>query len=182
MVARKYAQDYEVITQNDERGREKTELAYRGDYYAVRFNKGNLSNYRKLTQLVTFLTLVLHIGAGFINNAGMRQFYIALPYVTAFLPLFFLAAGTIAQPMGHQSYRRNQIALSFNRIRKSSLALFFLFFLCALGNTGFILFAGPSNNPRLETLFIAFETCAAIAIGWLTIFQREINIQINSTK
>jgi len=55
MAGRKYLNDYEIVTQPDKHGRETTKLEYRGDFFEVLFQKGDLARYRKTSLLVLMI-------------------------------------------------------------------------------------------------------------------------------
>ena len=91
MIDKHNLADYEVVRQQGVDGHEKRTIAYRGDLFKVVFIKGNLTQYRIISLIFFLLMLILHLAAGFINNPGMGKFYIAIPYVFTYFPLFLLA-------------------------------------------------------------------------------------------
>jgi hypothetical protein len=177
MAGRKYLNDYEIVTQPDKHGRETTKLEYRGDFFEVLFQKGDLARYRKTSLLVLMITLVLHFSAGFINNDGMRQFYVAIPYATVFLPFFYFSAGLVNLPGKQPPYRRDQVELSFKRIQSANLYLFLLLAVVVIGECAYLLFFASGGNPRLDHLFLLLELFAVIALGLYLPFHKSIHLK-----
>lgn len=166
MARRKYLQDYEIITKPDKQGRETAKLEYCGDFYEVLFHKGSLSSYRNISLLVLLLTLALHVYAGFINNDGMRQFYVLIPYAIAYLPYFNFSAGIINIPGRQPAYRRDQIELSFKRIRSANFYLVVLLTTIVVSECVYLLFFTSGVNLHLDHLFLLLELLAAVAL-WM---------------
>ncbi len=120
---KKYSEDYEIVVTKDENSRERETAVYRGDYFDVTFTVGEIAKYKILSVLLLALTIVFHVGAGFIDNPGMYKFFVALPYVFAFFPLLYLALGIFHLPGETRKYRRDEIGLSFDRIKTTSRVL-----------------------------------------------------------
>ncbi len=66
---------------------------------------------------------ILHLGAGFVANLGMYAFYIALPYAISFLLLYSMGSGILHLPKLKREYRRDEVGLSFERLKKSAIFL-----------------------------------------------------------
>jgi len=165
MAVNKYVRDYEIVTQQDKNGRESQTLKYLGDLYYIEFEKGDLNFYRKTSLLVLFFSLMLHFGAGFTNNDGMRQFFVAIPYVAAYLPFFYFCTGLANLPGKHPPYRRDRVELSFKRIRSANYYLFVLLTAVVVGESIFLLFFTSDGNSRLDYQFLLLELIAATAQG-----------------
>ena len=115
---KRYADDYETIITEDADGREKKTAVYRGSYYEIPVDEQHLLRFRRNNFLLLAVIIQLHVGGGFIANRGMYQFYIALPYVLLFLPLYYMVAGALRLPKKKRKFRRDEIGLSFDRIRQ----------------------------------------------------------------
>lgn len=178
MVGNKYARDYEIVTQQDTRGRSSTKLQYHGKYYEVFFENGDIRHFRKTSIMGLLIALVLHIGAGFINNPGMRHIFLMVPYVAIFLPLYYLAAGILALPKSSGPYRRDQIDLSFMRIRASSRYLTILLFAITIAEVAFLLTSPGGIDVRLEAPFLMMEAAAGASMAIYSCLQRKITIKI----
>jgi len=147
---KKYADDYEIVIVEDEKGNEKKTTVYRGAYYEIDVDQQRLDQLRGLSRFLLLGTALLHVGAGFVANPGMYQFYISLPYVLSFLPLYFLAEGMLRIPKEKRPFRSDEVGLSFGRMQKASP---FLFFLLAAGVVGALIFiigfaADPVCHPN----------------------------------
>jgi len=97
--------------------------------------------------------LGLHVSAGFIGNPGMYRFFVALPYVFVFLPLYFFTAGILRLPKEKRPFRRDEVDLSFERMKKAS------------------------GGYNLEVLFLTLEVLAVGGVVFLWQYQKSISIQ-----
>jgi hypothetical protein len=173
---RKYADDYEVVRMEDEKGRIKKTAKYVGDYYEVNVEAQDLVRFRRIAVMLLILITGLHVGAGFIGNQGMYRFFVALPYVFVFLPLYYFASGILRLPKEKRPFRRDEVDLSFNRTKKASGFLITLLSLVVVGELIFIVgFAEGGHN--LEVLFLVLETLAAGAVAFLWQSQKSITVQ-----
>ena len=59
------------------------------------------------------------IAAGFIANQGMYTFYISLAYIFTFLPLYLLIDGALRWPKEKRLFKRDEVELSFYRLKKA---------------------------------------------------------------
>ncbi len=169
---RKYSKDFKIEVVKDKNGREKTKAVYYGPYFEVSLDEKEL-HYYKLTGFLFLLVIgVIHVGAGFAANLGMYQFYVALPYVAVFLPLFYLALGIFHIPHEKRSYRRDEVGLSFDQIRTSSVGLLITLGLGILGEIAFLVFAFAGNQTNPDFMFLALEVGAAIAAYFFFRIQR----------
>jgi len=109
----------------------------------------------------------------------MYQMYISLPYVLAFFPLLYLAAGILMLPKEKRKYRRDEVGLSYYRMRKSSLVFFIILCIGLLGEIAFLVFGAADNSKALEFLYLAFEVPAAGAVFLLINLQRKIHVQLS---
>ena len=176
---RKYAEDYELERTEDEKGRIRKTAKYIGDYYEVNLDSLDLIKFRRLALLLLIVIIGLHVGAGFIGNPGMFRFFVALPYVFVFLPLYYFAAGILRLPKEKRAFRRDEVDLSFERMEKASGFLIALFSLVVLGELIFLIgFAEGGYN--LEILFLVLEVLSAGAVAFMWQSQKSINVQIIS--
>ena len=178
MSTKKYKDDYEMVVTQDEQGREKMKPVYRGDYFEVSLDEKGLLQFRRSCFLLVAAIVVLHVSSGFINNPGMYQFYISLPYVFVYLPLFYLAWGVMYLPIEKREYRRDEIGLSFNRMNTASKFLLILFGMGVLGEIIFLLFFSVQGNGALEYLYLSLEALATVAAYFLMLLQKPILIKI----
>ncbi|MBN1371262.1 MAG: hypothetical protein JW987_04820 [Anaerolineaceae bacterium] len=177
MVNKRYTEDYENIDEVDETGRESRKTVYRGKYYEVELGEEKLILLKKFSSAILALLWLNHVAGGFVANRGMYQFYIALPYVLAFLPLFYMGLGILRLPTEKRLYRRDEIGLSFERARKSGTAAFILFVLGVVGEVIFMVFFVDRAALPLEFLYLA--TASVSAIGGFFFVRRYKAVQIN---
>ena len=154
---KKYSEDYTLETITDEKGREKEVAVYKGDYFNISFNDGTITDFRKTALLLFAALTILHVSAGFLNNLGMFQFYVAIPYVTAFFPLIYLAAGILHIPKPKQKYQRDEVGLSFERMKTSVMTLLIMLGIGLLGALVFLVFFSSPAQWLKEIIFLALE-------------------------
>jgi amino acid transporter len=163
MAINKYASDYETVVTIDEKGREKKQFVYRGDYYDIALDQNGIDLFRRNSFLLLAAIISLHVISGFVSNQGMYQFFVALPYVIAFFPLLYMAASIIRLPKEKRSYRRDEIELSYNRLKTTSIVLFIFICIGVIGEIIFMLFFSTGSHTTLEFLYLALEALAAAA-------------------
>ncbi len=85
MASKKYIKDYELVEiEDDQGGRVKQTVKYHGDYFTLDLDESQIKKNKREFILLTFAILIIHVAAGFVANPGTYQFYVALPYTTAF--------------------------------------------------------------------------------------------------
>jgi hypothetical protein len=178
---RKYADDYEIEITEDAKGREKKVAVYRGAYYEIAANEKQIKTFRLLSILLTLVTAALHIAGGFVANQGMYQFYVALPYVIAFLPLYFLAAGVFRLPNQKRLLRRDEYGLSFERMKKASISLLVLLLVGVLGEIVFLIFFAAGDYSR-EIIYLFLEIFAALGVYVIFWQQKRMGIALTSAE
>jgi len=174
---KKYSEDYEIVVTKDENGRERETAEYRGDYFDVTFTVGDIAKYKNLSILLLALTIVFHVGAGFIDNQGMYQFFVALPYVFAFFPLLYLALGIFHLPKEARKFRRDEIGLSFDRIKTMSRVLLIFLGVGILGEIVFLLFFAEKTYWPLEFFYLLLQALAFSTVILFIRLQKRIHIQ-----
>ena len=179
---RKYSEDYETVVTTDEKGRERETAVYRGDFFNVSFTNGDIVEFRTLSIILLALMIVFHVGAGFIDNQGMYKFYVALPYVFAFFPLLYLALGVFHLPGETRNYRRDEIGLSFDRIKTTSRVLAILVGIGVLGGIIYLLFFAARSDVPFELLFLLLEVLTFFMVFLLIRLQRRVLIQNLTSK
>jgi amino acid transporter len=181
MNKKPYAEDYELVPQVDARGREKQTAVYRGRYFELEAGGPGLSRFKRLCLLLTAVLFLLHAAGGFVNNPGMFQAYVSLPYVAAFFPLLYLAAGVLHLPKEKPRYRRDEIGLSLWRMQSSSRILLAALALGLLGETVFLLFVSAGQAPGRELLYLGLEGLALAAGVGLVRLERKMRFKENVT-
>jgi hypothetical protein len=177
MAKKAYADDYEIETTEDEKGHEKRIAVYRGDYFEIALDDQGIIRFRRQCILLLVTFVVLHIGSGFVSNRGMFQFYVALPYVLAFFPLLYAVAGALRLPKNRRKYRRDEIGLSFDRLKNASNILLIFVGIGILGEITFLLLFSAGDQRLMEYVYLALEAPAAMAVYLLIRLQRQIHVQ-----
>lgn len=165
MASKKYIKDYELVETEDERGRMKQIVKYHGDYFTLNLDEGQIKQSKREFILLTFAVLLVHIAAGFVANPGTYQFYIALPYTTAFLPLLFLIIAVFRLPREKRPYRNEEIGLSYERIKKTSLYYLIFTAVGLIGVLVYMFFFRAKNALRLELVYYALLVISAL-LSW----------------
>jgi hypothetical protein len=103
---------------------------------------------------------------GFIGNLGMYEFYVSLPYVFAFLPLYFIFAGALRIPKEKRKYHRDEIGLSYTQMKNAGTALLILLLITLVGEGVFMLLSEQTPEGGIEYFFFGLEVAAA-ALAYL---------------
>ena len=174
---KRYADDYETIIETDERGREKKVAVYRGRYFEIDSEEKEIKNFRRSSLILIIAIIILHVAGGFVDNSGMYAFYVALPYVLIYLPLYLMIAGGLRLPWERRKLRRDEIGLSFERIRKSNRFSLILLGVVLLGEIVFLIwFAGEGGFQ--EIVFMGIELLALIGAYFLYRMQKSMQEKI----
>ncbi len=176
MAAKRYADDYETVITTDEKGNEKKTAVYRGEYFEISPDEEGLAQFKRNCLLLVAAIIVLHISGGFVNNPGMNQFYVGLPYVSAFFPLVYLAMSFFRLPKSKPRYRRDEVGLSLGRMKTSSSILLVFLILSLLGEIAFLLFATTGYQLLRELLYLALAILTAAVVYYLIRLQGQIHI------
>lgn len=174
---RKHADDYETVYTIDEKGNEKSTAVYRGIFFEIDQDKDDIIRFRRNCFILLAVIVAVHISGGFVANLGMYQFYIGLPYVLAFFPMLYLAMGIFRLPREKRLFRRDEIDLSFGRIKTTNLILLLFFAAGVIGELVFLLLMADGKQIGLETLYLAIEILAVTLSFILLRSQKQIQIK-----
>jgi len=128
---------------------------YTGDYFDIPLDSQEYKNYKKSSLLLVSGIAVLHIGAGFVNNPGMVGFFVAMPYVAAFLSLLYFSIVRFQLPKEKDKFRLGESTLLFSRMRMAGIFLGISLAGCILGEFAFIRSAPTGEPLTLEIIFLA---------------------------
>ena len=170
MASKKYIKDYELVEIEDDQGRVKQIVKYHGDYFTLDLDESQIKKNKREFILLTFAILIIHVAAGFVANPGTYQFYVALPYTTAFLPLLFMTMAVFRLPGEKRPYRKEEIGLSYDRIRKTSLAYLIITAVGLVGTLVYVFFFRAENALNLELVYYALLLISTL-FSW-QIFQK----------
>ena len=174
---RKYADDYEIVYEEGKKGKEKQVAVYKGQYYQVNVKEAHLVNFRRISVLVIFTVLLLHIGSGFVNHRETLFRFLELPYAIAFLPLYFLVVGVLRLPREKRKLRRDEVDLSFGRMKKSSYSFLIILLVGLLGNIVFLVLLAKEAVWQ-EYLYFALQALAALGTFIIIRFQKPIEVLV----
>jgi len=175
---KEYYKDYKLIPKKLPNGKVKKVAVYVGKYYICELDEIKLRKFK-----LYFFTLVLcsgatAIGLGFINNPGSRIMYVALPYVSLFLPLVFGFLGTIRFMTSGNILEQAAYDKSKKRIYRSTVWQIILSGLAFVGDIIFIIIEKDKEILRKEAVFTAgMLLILVINIVFLKL-QREVDYQV----
>jgi heme exporter protein D len=172
---RKYREDYEIVYEDDGKGGEKKVARYIGNFFDIDIKGPELVKFRRNSLILLALVIMLHIAGGFIGNRGMYAFYIVLPYVFTFLPLYFLVDSAFRLPKEKRNFRRDEAELSFERMKKASIFLLIFLSMTVVGEIIYIIFFADEWNS-FEFLFLSLVSLAAVASYILIRLRNTINV------
>lgn len=92
---KKYYKDYKLVPKELPNGKVKHVTEYVGKYYICQLDERKLRVFKLYYIALVLCSGAIAIGIGFIDNPGSRVLYVALPYVSLFLPIVFSLSGTI---------------------------------------------------------------------------------------
>ena len=169
MGMKKYINDYKTILSVNEKGEQIRTYEYQGEYFKLPFSTAQMQKFKINFLLLLAGIVVFHLIGGVMNNPGMRQFYVATPYVLAFLPIFNLVRSGVRLPVEERKYRREEIGVTYERFTNHSQVLLFILGACILGEVIFLLFFSKGSRQVSEFYFLAAEI-AALALGLIIHF------------
>lgn len=179
MRGRRNLIDIELMAEKikERRGRQTT--VYTGDYLDISLDNQEYENYKKRSILIIALITIFHIGAGFINNPGMYEIYVVIPYVSAFLSLVYYCIIRSQLPKEKNKFRMGEVDILFNRTRNSSIILGISLLSCVIGEIAFIWFISVGDQLALDYIFLALEVFGAAVTYFLIRTQVQIAKKIS---
>jgi len=169
MGMKKYVDDYKTVLSVNEKGEQIRAYEYQGDYFKLPFSASQMQKFKIIFLLTLLGVVVTHVAGGFMNNPGMRQFYVAIPYALTFLPIFNLLRAGIRLPVEERKYRREEIGVTYERFNNHSLILLITLGFCLAGEIVFLLFFSGDSPAISEYNFLAAEL-AAMALALIIFF------------
>lgn len=169
MGIKKYLKDYETILSVNEEGEQIRTYQYQGDYFKLPFSASQMQKFKTTFLLALAGIIIVHIAAGFMNNPGTRNFYVVIPYVLAFLPMFNLLRSGVRLPVEERKYRREEIGVTYERFSNHSLVLVIALAVCLAGEVVYLLFFSEGSPAISEYNFLA-AVIAALAMSLIIFF------------
>ena len=176
-MIRRFKDDYELIHTVDDKGRQKTRAEYRGAYYQISLAEPELRRLRWGSLLLLCGITALHTLGGFVNNHGMQQFYIVIPYAICFFSIYFLGESILRMPKQKRDYRRDEVELSFKQAKTASKILLVLLALISLGELLFLLFFAAPEARLTEVFFLSAEAISTFLAYFLMRSNSALNIE-----
>jgi MFS family permease len=172
---KKYIKDYENVVQTDEFGFERKVPVYIGQYFEVNLDETRLRRVRGFSLLLIGLIVIGQLAVGFIANQAMYSFYISLPYVFSFLPLFFLIDSALRIPKEKRNYKREEVELSFKRLKSATNFMMALIGIGILGEIVFLIFFSQGFDLK-ELVFLLVELLVGVSVYLLMRMQKQIKV------
>lgn len=176
MASKKYIKDYDLVETEDEKGRSTKTVVYHGDYFHVNLEESQIKQFKLQLGLLFVAALASHVCAGLVNNPGLYKAYMAIPYTTAFLPLFFLAEGILRIPIKKRVYRNEEMGLSYQRVVGMSRFYLIMNGIGVLGALVYLVLASKGQDLGREAIYFALVLIAALLV-WI-IFRKASKIVI----
>lgn len=179
MIFKRYADDYETVTTVDDSGREIKKVVYRGKYYEVDLDEAGMRVFKRTSILIFIALIVAQVAGGFVDNQGMYQFYVALPYVFAFFPLLYIGAGVLRLPGEKRMYRRDEVGLTYERMKTSSRIMLSFLLIGLVGEVVFILFVATVGELSREFIYLAINAVSVAMLFYSIRRQNKIQIRVD---
>ncbi len=169
MGIKKYIKDYKTTLSVNENGEQIRTYEYQGDYFRLPFGAGQMRKFKNIFLLALAGIILAHFAAGFVNNPGMRNFYVVIPYVLTFLPIFNLLRSGVRLPVEERKYRREEIGVTYERFSNHSLILLITLGVCLAGEVAYLLFFSDGSPAISEYNFLA-AMIGALALALIIYF------------
>lgn len=141
---------YRLEPEMSARGKVKEVPVYIGGYYKL--GDGETSYKKVALRLMALLlaTLMCFVLVALPDPQGLRQLYIALPYVTLFLPYVFSIVGSLTIYNVKGDMNEVQYADGMNRIVRNSIAARVILVMVAISEIAFVAFNASKCNMEDE--------------------------------
>ncbi len=154
-VARgKYRKDYEYQIEKQGKKTKKT-LIYKGKYYKLDIQKDELNKIKIKYSIFCLLTVLSFLFVGFQNTEGSRKFYIILPFIFTFLPIFYEIMGTIKFITNKPKMTALEYDTSIKRMKRSTIGILILSLSSSLGEIAFLIQNKIIDVTSLEYRFLS---------------------------
>lgn len=154
MARGKYSKDYETHEETQGEKTKKT-LVYKGKYYKFDLSKEELKKMKIIYSIFCGLTVLSFLIVGAQNTEGSRKFYIILPYIFTFLPIFYEIMGTIKLVTNKPKMTLVEYDTSVKRIRRSSIGILILSLSSSIGEIVFLIANKITDIRSLEFRFLS---------------------------
>lgn len=163
---------YRLEPEMGSRGRIKEVPVYIGGYY---FLDDKDSSYKKVAGRIlglVFLSFIFFVLAALPDPRGLRQIYIALPYISLFLPYAFTVVGCVTLLGVKDGMNEIQYADGIKRILRDSIIARVMIVMSAIAEIAFTAFNATKCKMSEEIFLFA---CVAVMFFLNEMRYRNIN-------
>lgn len=175
---KKYYKDYKLVSRTLPNGKVKQVAEYIGKYYISCLSKTDLKKMKFYYLALVLCSSATAMGAGFLNNPGSRIVYVALPYVSLFLPIAYSLMGTIGFIRTDEKLTRVLYDKTKVRIRRATIWQILLSVLAILGDVVFILYRIDKNFLQKELVFLGCLVLVLLLNILFVQFQKRVVYQV----
>lgn len=178
IAMKKYYKDYKLVTKTLPNGKVKQVAEYIGKYYTTSLSKTDLKRMKFYYLALVLCSSATAMGAGFLNNPGSRMVYVALPYVSLFLPIAYSLMGTIGfisskEKLTQASYEKTKV-----RIHRATIWQILLSSITVLGDIAFVQFRIDKKLLEKELAFIGCIVFVLLLNVLFIQFQKRVVYQV----
>lgn len=163
MANRKYIDDYRL----EEPGNRRSKVIYVGEYY-YRFEAEG-KDYKKLRACFVVMPLImmaLFAVMGILNNTGMNQFYVAVPYAVMFLPIFLMLLCDIDIFTNPREMTRKLYNIGVKRLKNCTVAVFIIGLMTLFG-IGYLLISKIGTGIEYREIIFTALLILLLTVDWL---------------
>jgi len=162
-----YTRNYEIRHIPLPNGAEREEVVYKGEYYCLSWSPRQKKTTRLVSSALIALSYAVFAAAGFLNNAGSRQYYVLLPFLCTSFPLIFEGFAIFRLWFSSDKMPIDVFHNSLLRLRKSSAAAAIFSGLGTVGEMVFLII--NTANCALDELLMLMAA-ATICLDNLAVF------------
>ena len=150
---KKYYKDYKMVSKTLPNGKTKQVAEYVRRYYICQLSTADFKRFKFYYFTLTLCSGATAMGVGFLNNPGSRIAYVALPYVSIFLPIVFMVMGTIGFIYSSNKLEQAAYDKTKTRIHRSTIWQIVLSSLAGIGNIIYTLIKGSVDDLLKNWVF-----------------------------
>lgn len=151
---------YRLEPEMGSRGKIKEVPVYIGGYYKLEDNEASYKKVAVRLLAIMLAMILLFVVAALPDPQGLRQMYIALPYVSLFLPYVFTVVGCFVIFGVKQEMNEVQYTDGVKRIIKNSIVARVMTVMVAIAEIAFVAF--NSKDCKIEEELLLFACVAAM--------------------
>ena len=150
---KKYYKDYKLVSKTLPNGKIKQVAEYIGNYYICQLSETDFNRFKLYHLTLALCSGTIAIGVGLLNHPGSRVAYVALPYVSLFLPIAFSLIGTMGFMFSGLKLEQAAYDKTKKRIHRSTIWQIALSSIVSLGNFVFTLIKGSTDTLLKNWIF-----------------------------